>query len=338
MRRRLLALASALIALAALVAIFWRLDWREAAGVMRRTGVWGTAAFTALTAGILFSQTLGWHALMRARGWRIPLRTTAVAMLMGNALAYVTPSMYLGGEPLRIWYIGSRFGLQKRDVAATVLVHKFAEFAGFIVALLVCTGTMLWTFDLPAGIRVGSTAVSAFLLVVFLVLMAGFIGRWPLTSGLLRIFGKRAAGLRAKAEDMEGQIEATFRDHRGPFALCLVLTGGTAPLVVLRPLLFFVFAGRALPFPDLALLFVLTQIILAFQFTPGGLGIFEGGLIGAFALIGLGAPEAMAYAVTQRLTDAVIVGAGVALAGKEGLSGFFSGKRPDGDRGGGAAG
>ncbi|MBI2919616.1 MAG: flippase-like domain-containing protein [Planctomycetes bacterium] len=329
-RRRILAAVSILAAVAALAFIASKVDWSATAGVIRRAGWAATAAFVGLCAGTIFLQTLGWWVLLRARGWKIPLRTAAASMLMGNAAAYVTPSMYLGGEPLRIWHIGTRFQLQKREVAATVIVHKFAEFAGFIVALLVCTGTMLWRFDVSPAVRVGSTVASGVLFVVFLTLALAFVGRWPLASGVMRLSGKRGESLRAKTVEMEGHIETTFRDHRGSFFASLLLTGGPLALVVAKPLAFFAFLGRPLSFPELALVFVCSQILLAFQITPGSLGVLEGGLIGTFALIGIGAPEAVAYAAMQRLADTVLVGSGIALAGHEGLSGFLRGRSPEG--------
>lgn len=329
MRKRVIAVLSLLAALAVLGAIAWKLDWKATREVLARTGAWGAAGFAGLGLLVLFLQSVGWWALLRSRGWPVPLRTAYASMIMGNAVAWVTPSMYLGGEPLRIWHVSRRFSLPSRDVAATVVAGKFAEMAGFVTALLVCTGTMLWNFDLSPGLKWGSSAAAAGLLVAFVVLAAAFAGKWPLASGVMRLFGKRLERARLWLEATEAGIEETFRGHRGAFAAALVLTGGPLALVVARPLVFFWLTGQHVTFPALALIFVLTQIVLAFQFTPGGLGLFEGGLIGTFALVGLGSAEAAAFAAIQRLADAVVVGIGVALAAREGASGFFRG-RPDG--------
>jgi uncharacterized protein (TIRG00374 family) len=253
---------------------------------------------------------------------------TLESMLMGFALAWVTPSLYLGGEPVRIWHISSRHGRRSDEVAATVVAHKFAEFAGFIVVLLACLGTMLYVFDLPRGVRMASTAVSALLAILFVALFVAFVGRWPVASGLIGIFGAKAERFRKWAEETEGRIEETFRERRGAFLGALVLTGGPAVLVALKPFVFYWFLGIRLSFPEIALTFVLTQLVLALQVTPGGIGIFEGGVLGTFALAGLSAPEAAAYAAVQRLSDVVLVGLGVAFASREGAMSFFRGGRP----------
>lgn len=326
MRRRAVAALSVALALGVLGLIAWRLDWKATRAVLAATGARGAAGFAGVGLLVLFLQAVGWWGLLRSRGWRVPLATAWSSMLMGNALAWLTPSMYLGGEPLRIWHITRRFGVPSREVAATVVAGKFAEFAGFLVALLVCTGTMLWHFDLPPGVKWGSTAAAAVLLAAFLALFAALAGRWPVASGLARVLGKRGERARRWLADTEAAVEETFRGHRRAFVAALVFTGGPLALVVARPLLFFWLAGDHLSFPALALIFVLTQLVLAFQFTPGGLGIYEGGLIGAFALAGEGAPEAAAFAAVQRLADAALVGLGVALAAREGATGFFGGK------------
>jgi hypothetical protein len=326
--KRALAALSILLGIGVLAWIVRGLDLGAARHAMGRAGAGGMAAFAALCALILCLQSLGWHALMRSRGWEIPVSATLRSMLMANALAWVTPSMYLGGEPLRIWHVSARYGRPSEEVAATVAVHKFAEFAGFIVALLASLGAVLWASGLPHRLRVASTAVSGALLLLFVLLAAAFAGRWPLASGLLRALGKRGERCRRWAESAEAAIEACLREHRAAFAAALVLTGGPAALILAKPLVFFWFLGKTLPFPQLALVFVLTQLVLALQFTPGGIGLFEGGVLGTFALIGVEAPEAAAYAAAQRIADAMLVGAGTLFAMREGAAGFFRGAGP----------
>jgi len=279
----------------------------------------------ALCAGALGLHAAAWHVLLRAQGIGTGAATTTASLLMGNAVAWATPSLYLGGEPLRIWHIARATGARKREVTATVVVHKFAEFAGFLSAFLACAGTMLWSFDLPPPLKWGSAGIAGGLLLAFLALTAALVCRWPLLSGLAGRLGPRWGKLRDAARDTEVQIGETIRERRAAFSACLALASAPIVLVILKPLVFFACLGRTLSLPEVALLFVLTQVVLALQFTPGGLGVFEGGVVGAFALIGVGAPEAMAYAAAQRIADAILIGAGVALAVRSGAGGFFGG-------------
>lgn len=320
-----------MLAIALLAFLTSRIDWPATGAVLKRIGFAGAAAFAGWSFLILALQSIGWHALLRSRGWKVPYRATLTSFLMGNSLAYIAPSMYLGGEPLRIWHMSRRFNLPSREVAATVIANKFAEFTGFLVAILVCTATMLWRFDLPRGLRWTAAGVAAGLFVAFVVVFASFVARWPLASTLLRVLGKRGERFRKWAEDTEGKIQETFRDHRGAFAAALLFTGGPLAMVVLKPLVFFHFTGHPTTFPELALIFVMTQIVLAFHVTPGGLGVFESGVVWTFSLIAIGAPEAAAYAAIQRLSDVLIVGTGIVLAAREGAAGFFRGKQPDGE-------
>ncbi|GAH23155.1 unnamed protein product, partial [marine sediment metagenome] len=54
---------------------------------------------------------------------------------------------------------------------------------------------------------------------------------------------------------------------------------------------------------ELALLFALTHLVLALQFTPGALGIFELGEVGVFKLVGIGPNRALAFSLMVRVTD-----------------------------------
>lgn len=318
-------LVSAGAGLVALLVLAWWVDLPAAGRALGRAGIAGAGSMGLLCAAALGLHAAAWHLLLRAQGVRTGAATTGASFLMGNAVAWATPSLYLGGEPIRIWHIARVSGSLKRDVAATVVVHKFAEFAGFLTAFLVCAGAMVWSFDLPPALKWSAVGLSGVLLLAFLVLAGALLRRWPLVSGLIRRAGPRWAGARDAARDMEERIGETMRERRGAFFGCLALAGAPIVLVAAKPLVFFACLGRTLSFPEVALLFVLTQLVLALQFTPGGLGVFEGGVIGAFALIGIGGAEAMAYAAAQRIADAVLVGGGVALAIRGGAGAFLRG-------------
>ena len=102
-RRRILAAVSILAAVGALAFIASRVDWRETAGVVRRAG-WAATGRSWLCTGTIFLRPSDGMCCY-ARGWKIPLSTTAASMLW--ATPRLCHALDLGGEPLRI-SIGSR--------------------------------------------------------------------------------------------------------------------------------------------------------------------------------------------------------------------------------------
>lgn len=82
-------------------------------------------------------------------------------------------------------------------------------------------------------------------------------------------------------------------------------------------------------FGELALIFLMIQLVQALQITPGGVGILEGGIVGTLAVLKIKAAPAITFATYCRLGDFVIVSIGLSLAFFMGLSRtIFSNTQP----------
>ena len=69
----------------------------------------------------------------------------------------------------------------------------------------------------------------------------------------------------------------------------------------------------------LAVMFVLTQIILTFHLIPGSFGIFEGGVLLMFSLVGYSSAQAAAFSIITRISDITMFTAGSYLISHYGL-------------------
>jgi uncharacterized membrane protein YbhN (UPF0104 family) len=93
----------------------------------------------------------------------------------------------------------------------------------------------------------------------------------------------------------------------------------------LRPTLFFWLlsrTGAVVPVPtfaQLTLFFVLSQLIFMLPTTPGGIGVYEAGVIGLFRFIGWDVADGAAYGILLRLDDVLYVAAALGAAGALGL-------------------
>jgi len=61
--------------------------------------------------------------------------------------------------------------------------------------------------------------------------------------------------------------------------------------------------------------FVLTQLVFMLPTTPGGVGVYEAGVIGVFRLLGWDPALGAAYGVLLRLDDVLFIGASMAAVG-----------------------
>ena len=301
--------------------------WR----IIFHSGPYGFAIFFVNYFAVILIQTVGWDLLLRAAGHRIPFRWLLTAMLMGFVGNFVTPSMYVGGEPIRAYFIGAKFHIAKRRVMGTIVLHKFLEFTGFLVAMVACGAVTVAAYDLPAPVKIVMGTADIILAAVFVALAVSFFRNAQVTVRVCRFLAGAGIGrgfftrLGDKARDMEQLIHETVTLRWPTTLLSLLLTGGTQLLVVLKaPIFLWVAPGApAVPTAGYALLYVLTQIVLIFQFTPGGLGVFEGGEVAIFRQLGMAAPLAMGYAAFTRGADLLVVAAGTALLVHYGLLGLL---------------
>lgn len=326
--KRLLSMSITLLGLGAVGVIVWKADATETIVALGRAGVEGYGFLLAATLMVLCSQTLGWLIMLRAEGIAASWWRTLEAMTVGFLVAYLTPSMYLGGEPVRALMIAKTYGVQRRRVFGTIIVHKFAEFSGFLAALAVAVFATVGSSDLPSQVRHALWGGLILFAVFFGLLTLSMVGhrkplerfcRWRARRGRRPEFWNRAA---ERVGGMEDTIEAAFREHLRATLVGGFLTACPIAIVYVKPALFFLAHEGApvLDFSALSLTFALSQMLLALQFTPGGVGIFEGGQVGIYALVGVKAPVALAYTALLRAVEATLCLAGAWLGVRFGLS------------------
>jgi len=150
--------------------------------------------------------------------------------------------------------------------------------------------------------------------------IATFVGR-------ISILSKIMSKIIPHISEIENEIFLSFRQHRRAtfIAFCLNLLAGF--LIFLKPAIFFYFLDFIFRFSQLALVFALTHLILAFQFTPGALGIYELGAVGIYRIIGIGADKALAFTLMIRFTDLIGVSVAIFLIIRFGLFRFRSEKK-----------
>ncbi len=322
MTRLLLHILTALAGVVGVALVVHFVGPSELARVVSEIGPGAFLAVTGTYIVFLLLHTVSWIAFLRGAGHRVPFRPTFVAMLIAYAVDYLTPSAYLGGEPVRALYLAERAGIKRRRVLGTVILQKFAEFSGFMVLILVCAVVTVVRFEIPWTVHAAVFACLAVFVACYILLTVSFVKDLKLSVRFLRWLArlgiKRRALLRLsdQAREMETVVHQGFVDLRASSIVGLVFgMVGIVPVYV-RPAVFFAFLDPPL-LPSLAvlsLIFLLLQLVQVLQITPGGLGLVEAGLVGIFALAKLEDGLALGYAAAIRAADVVLVGAG-ALAG-----------------------
>ena len=294
-----------------------------------------------LLAAVLVIQAAAWAVLNKPIAHRIPFRTLLGATAVGMAGNILTPSTYLGGEPVKVIYAGRKTGLSYQELAGTVLLAKYLEALSFVLFLAAGTtvaavglrDVLFAGANLPLGIAVVVAIITA--IVLFIALWVSLSQRWsPLTRLVsvmvrMRIARRFFIRLRERSLKMEQQVSRVFCEEHHAIWPAFGLYVLTHLAMFVKPLAFFSLASFDqsvdLNFAELGLIFLTCQILLAFQLTPSGIGTLDGGLLGMLAVAGIAIaqPQCAAFLLCVRFWDAALLGVGALLAARAG-AGFFT--------------
>jgi uncharacterized protein (TIRG00374 family) len=308
----------------------------ETAEAIGQAGIWAFAAIGGTQLLFLLLHAVAIRVLCKPIGHRISLWRMLKATTTGMAANIITPSTYLGGEPIKVIYLGRKTGLSYQELAGTVLLAKYMEALSFVFLLGICVGATLVVFgdhlfssaNIAIGIALILVAAGAIVLSMT-ILGALRHDRRPLTAVVEFLSRPRwsrrfFARLRKRTRVMEGQVSRVFREEGPAIKSSLLMYVLSHGVLFVRPLVFFGLGwGMELDFELLSLIFIMSQVLLALQITPSAVGTLDGGLIGVLALVQadtiISAPQCAAYLLALRFWDAIVVGAGVMLSAKVGL-------------------
>ncbi|HEC63023.1 MAG TPA: flippase-like domain-containing protein [Candidatus Acetothermia bacterium] len=290
----------------------------------------GWAGFLAVAGTVLLSMGawLGsWAVLLRAAEVEFRWPGLGAALLSGFAISYLTPSMYLGGEPVRAFLVAREARVPMSHIMATVVVERllagvallfFASIGGFFALI---SPALPLVSKRALGIALGIMAGFLFLAIF------SFAKNWQWISRLLRVLARAFPGrgrlLRAAAKvaETEQEIYHAFSHRLASTTLAFLLQITAIFMNYLRPQVFFYFTkGEVFSVPQLSLYFTLNAFLTSFLWiTPGGMGVAEGGRIGIFSLLAIPPSGALAYSVTYRFVEMCLVAIGIWLMLRQGL-------------------
>ncbi len=292
---------------------------------------WGAIALYVLNGMlVLVIPAIGWTILMRGEGLKIPVLDTVKANFMGFPLNYITPSLYLGGEPVKLIYLSNKHNIAKRRILATMIVAKFQEVAAIVLIALVSLCLFIARTDyFTAANEILLLSVMIVMVIMLGLLCTAFVKNLQITVHVIDFLAKagvaraRMKRLRTKAAEMEYLIHLTFTKRWKTFLLAQGVTLFSALSIFIRPWIYFRFQGEGINLGSdhLCMIYVTTNFLNMFTFIPGALGIFEGGMVGYFLAADLGEANAIAFSLMNRISDLCILTLGTWFIVHLGLTG-----------------
>jgi glycosyltransferase 2 family protein len=274
-------------------------------------------------------------AVLDAAGWRYafpgrlpPLPSLVVFRLAGEAVNITTPTITLGGEPVKAW-LASRAGIPLQEALVSVVVAKTALVLSHVAVLAFAVALAIWRIPLSPPLLVGMSVLVG----LGLAAIVGFV--WALHRGVFGALGRLLARLgagRRTAEPLrrlDDDVVSFYRLRRGRFGLScffhflgwmagsyevwLVLRFVDAPVDILTAIMIEAFG---------------TAIRSATFLIPASLGVQEGGFVAIFLGLGLSATTAVTYGLVRRIREAAWSAVGYAFVATGRRSGGRLGPGP----------
>jgi uncharacterized membrane protein YbhN (UPF0104 family) len=250
--------------------------------------------------------TLGWRYTLL--GNHPPFLRLLAARCAGQAVNVVTALGGVGGEAIKAWLL--RRDLPYEASVPSLILAKTAEVVG--QALLLVTGILIaWATGIVGWSLIGPMC---YLLVVEVIGVSGFILA-QVSGGVGRV-GRLLAwvGAGRGARRIDGAVRKFYRSHLRSLLLSVAfhftswLVGTLEVLLIVRSLQIPASLAAATVIEALG-----TGVRFATFFVPASLGTLEGANAAAFAALGWGASNGLAFSLVRRGRQAVWIAIGLAV-------------------------
>ena len=268
--------------------------------------------------------SLGWWWVLRAETSAggspgvapSPVRLFAIRAA-GEAVNAITPTAYLGGEPVKAWLLRQR-GIPLVLGLTAVLASKTALMLtqGVFVFLGVLLGLHRWQPGIPLwAVAGGGMALGA--LIFGLMIGAQRRGVFGFLLDLSRRVSGRDALLAAWESDLralDGRLREFYGSRQRVFFVCCVCHLAGWVVGSLEVYLVLWLLGTPVDFVSAFIIEALSGVAkLAAVIVPGSLGVQEGGQVLIFAAFGLSVPLAVTFSLLRRGRELLWVGFGLSV-------------------------
>jgi len=319
---------SLLVGAALLGAVFYYVGWKN---TFKQIGSLHVVGILALAGNVFLTSLgwiIGWWVILRAYDVKIPFRRVVGARLSGFAVSYITPSLYFGGEPVRALIVADSSSAPITRIFATIVVERFLGGLSLIFFILIGGFFALVSPQVTQierqAVLIGVPFISFWIIIGLIDFAGNFKWISRIIRSLGRIFARWRGGLERaanKVAETEDEVYNAFAKHWRATLLSLLIQLVTNLLVYIRPLAFFYFSSRiTLTFPQLSLVFTLSIIMsMVLWITPGGFGTGEAALIGIFALVGIANDGAVAFSLSYKFFELLVVAVGLVYLFHKGI-------------------
>ncbi len=282
---------------------------------LKNLQLWQILALLGINAVIYLLITLRWWLIVRAEKKSISFFPLLAIRLAVFGVSYFTLGPQVGGEPLQVLYLESKYGMTYTRATSTVVMDKLLEFLANFILLSVGLTAILQAGILSASgnkslLSLGGLVILLLWPPIHIVFM--YNGKYPVSAILRKFSNNRFVRFIAASERMAG----TFcRRHLSSLVSAIFVSVLAALGMVSEFFLITSFLGINLSFWQTIAAW--TAGWLAFLVPlPGGLGALEASQVFALGAFGVSAASAIGVTLLIRARDLLIGGLGLLLASR----------------------
>lgn len=256
---------------------------------------------------VFFLDTLAWQYSFSKCLHGVRISVLFPIRLIGEAINILTPTAYLGGEPVKA-YLLRRYDVPIQEGLASVVISKIimtiAQVLFFIAGIIASVHYLSPDYSLvmPITFVVGMVLFIAFFLFIvqrkgLFVPIVNVIERFEIKIHFLK-------DRKDKIKSLDEKIRNFYFNHKKRFYMCffcyfLAWMTGTFEVYVIIVLM-----GEKISIGQALIVESAIQLIkLCVFFIPGGFGVLEGGSLVIFETLGFGAEIGLSYGIFRRIRE-----------------------------------
>jgi len=260
-----------------------------------------------------FFRTVSWKIIFEKYEGNVSFGHLIKARLAGDAISYLTPSAYLGGEPIRAMMVSRT---TKRKSIASVTIDKTMEILAMIFLIIIGVTVAIVLVSMPRHYK--------FLLIAFVfgaILFGLFIFNkqrqgffiWIISVlEKMKIKPKFIEKHKAKIKETDTYISEFYGYHRNTFIIVFLLYTFTFLFWTAEIFLTLIFINaEGATFLKSFLVTTLGSIVIILPTIPASLGTYEVTYVTILVLLGLGADVGITLTLIRRIVGLGWVGVGL---------------------------
>jgi len=263
-----------------------------------------------MSVGCIFASislwVMRWKIFLKSDDENVPFTRLFQYLIMGFSVNNLTPIAKMGGEPVRAYILKKRENIKMRRGLATILADLSVFFLVTVFVVITSMILITLTFTPPIWLKVVLIGFVIFSIVVFLGLV-GVYSDLNIIPKILNWIGSKIKRIRPYKEKLLNkyqEFQGTFKnclDNKPIFLEAVVYTLIARCFELLKFFFLFLSLGFYMDPVKIFIALGIAAILMAVPATPGSLGIFEGGMISVFVMLGAPAGIAATVVFLERL-------------------------------------